>query len=169
MSRKKQPLTPQQIYKRNVRKSRTYKRLAPISYWLFMIIFIIFTLAAFRNSVGNITEIIQLLDKDVYNRVEIAENYQMLKEKYGEWTIIGGEGSIGEIRFINIEKAIIGGLTITYITTAVVSLFLALFLGKQLFPKLSQYYENVIIDTDRLTQLDIKAELDELKKKKEWF
>ena len=109
------------------------------------------------------------MDKDVYNRVEIAENYQMLKEKYGEWTIIGGEGSIGEIRFINIKKAMIGGLMITYITIAVVSLFLALFLGKLLFPKLSQYYEDVIIDTDRLTTLDIKADLDELKKKKEWF
>jgi hypothetical protein len=134
-----------------------------------MILFVIFALAAFRNSFGNITEIIQLLDKDVYNRVEIAENYQMLKEKYGEWTIIGGEGSIGEIRFINIKKAMIGGLMITYITTSAVSLFLALFLGKLLFPKLSQYYEDVIIDTDRLTTLDIKADLDELKKKKEWF
>ena len=134
-----------------------------------MILFIIFGLCAFENSVGNIREITSLLDKDVYNRVEIAENYQMLKEKYGEWTIIGGEGSIGEIRFINIKKAMFGGVMMTYLTFAVLSLFLALFLGKLIFPKLSQLYADSNQDMVNLATLDTQTEIKTLKKNKEWF
>src|SRR5690606_17225996 len=114
---------------------------------------------SFKNSVGNVTKIISLLDKDTYNRVEIAENYNELKEKWGEWDIIGGDGSINEVKFINIKKAMFGGLMITHLTLAILSLFLALFLGKLLFPKLSLLYSDSNQDMVNLATLDTQAEM----------
>lgn len=150
-----------------MKKSKTYKHLAPFSYWLFIILFGIFACSAFNNSVGNVTDIISKLDKDVYNRTEIAEHYAELKDKWGEWVIIGGDGSISEVKFINIKKAMFGGLMVTHLTLGILSLFLALFLGKFLFPKLSQLYSENNQDMVNLATLDTQAEIKAVKK--EWF
>lgn len=146
-----------------------FKILAPISYWVFLIFFGIFSMSAFRNSVGNVTEIIALLDNDVYNKVEIAENYNLLKERWGEWEVIGGEGSIGIVKFINIKKAMFSGVMITHLTLAILSLFLSLFLGKLLFLKLSQLYSDENQSMIDLATLDTQTEIKTLKKNKEWF
>ena len=127
--------------------------------------FCIFTCLTFNNSVGNVAEIISLLDKDTYNRVEIAENYNNLKEKWGEWNVIGGDGTINEVKFINIKKAMFGGLMIAHLTFAVLSLFLALFLGKLLFPKLSLLYSDNNQDMVNLATLDTQAEIKKIKGK----
>jgi len=165
--KQKKQLTPQQIYKKNLKKSKTFKRLAPLSFWLFIFLSGLFASLAFSNSVGNVTDIISKLDKDVYNRTEIAENYSALKEQWGEWTIIGDEGSLTEVKFINIKKAMFGGLMISQLTLAVLSLFLAFFLGKLLFPKLSLLYSDSNQDMVNLATLDTQAEIKAAKK--EWF
>jgi energy-coupling factor transporter transmembrane protein EcfT len=141
MSKKeKKQLTPEQIYKKNQKKSKIFKRLAPIIFWIFIGLAILFFVFTIKNSVGNITEIIHLLDKDVYNREQIAEHYAMLVEKYGEWTVIGAEGSAMTMQFVNIKNALFRGLMITFLSFTIVCFIAAMILGKILFPKLALYY-----------------------------
>ena len=79
----KKQLTSKQIYKKNQFKSKCFKILAPITYWLFIGLVLLFGSLAIKNSIGNVTEIIQKLDKDIYTRQEISTNYQELVEKWG--------------------------------------------------------------------------------------
>lgn len=131
------------------------------------IIFFIFTI---KNSVGNITEIIHLLDKDVYNREQIAQNYQTLIEKYGEWNIIGVSGSTFTMQFVNIKKALFSGLMITFLILTITCLMLAIILGKIVFPKLSKLYSENNQDMVNIATLRTNAEITKKKnKEEEWF
>ena len=133
---------------------------------------IFFIVLTIKNSIGNITEILQLLDKDIYNRQEIAENYAYLVEKWGEWTIVGYDGSLFEMSFINIGAALFSGLMKTYLTLSIASLLIAIIVGKILFPKLSEYYKDHNQDLVNLATLETQAEVKSIKKQKEkgdWF
>ena len=139
-------------------------------FWSFIALAIIFFIFTIRNSVGNITEIIHLLDKDVYNREQIAEHYQMLIEKYGEWNIIGVTGSTVTMQFVNIKNALFSGLMITFLSLSIVCFMVAIILGKIIFPKLSILYNENNQDMVNIATLRTNAEITKQKdKKEEWF
>ena len=100
MAEKKQ-LTAEEIYKKNQKKSKVLRILAPICFWGFLALSVLCLIFAIRNSFGNIAEIMALLDSKKYTGVELQSNYSYLIDKYGEWVI--GNGSTGfTITFINI-------------------------------------------------------------------
>lgn len=167
-------LTAEQMYKRNQLRSKVFKRLAPIVFWVFMGLFVLFVILAISNSWGNITEIISLLDKDVYTGEELSANYQYLIEKYGEWIIIGKNAGTFSVQFVDIRAAFFSGLMITYITLAVICFAISIILGKILFPKLAQYYSDNNQDMVNMATLQTNAEIQKQKNKKkdkeeDWF
>ena len=105
-----------------------------------------------------------MLDKDVYTRQEIAENYRYLVEKWGEWTVIGNDGSAFEVSFVNIGVALFSGLMKTYLILTIISFSTAIIVGKVLFPKLSTYYKDHNQDIVNLATLETQAELKKFKK-----
>ena len=165
-------LTPEQLYKKNRAKAKWFKRLSPIIFWMFLGLAILFFIFMIDNSVGNITEIISLLDGDVYNELELEQNYQMLVEKYGEWTIIGNEGSsIFTVRFIDIRQAFFSGLMMTFLVLSILCLAIAIIVGKIVFPKLAQLYTDNNQDMVNMATLETNAAVNKKKKSKEeeWF
>lgn len=128
-----------------------------------------------QNSIGNITEILHLLDKDIYNEQEIAENYKYLVEKWGEWEIIGA-GSAGlVIRYIDIRNALFSGLMVTYTVLTVCALLCAIVVGKIVFPQLVKLYTDNNGEMVDIATLRSAQQIDEMtaesrnKKGKEWF
>jgi hypothetical protein len=126
-----------------------------------------------KNSVGNLTEIFDMLDKKTLTGEELSANYQYLIEKYGEWTIVGNNGGTFSVHFVNIKNAFFSGLMITYCVLSIVSFVVAIVIGKVLFPKLSQYYKDNNQDMVNIATLQTNAEITKNKKKKnkeeEWF
>lgn len=157
--------TPEQIYKRNKRRAKTFKILSVISLYFFLVLALVFVWFMFQNSVGNITDILQKLDGDVYNKEEIIANYNELAAKWGEWEIVGAS-----VRYIDIGNALFSGLMMTFSTLALVSLSFAIILGKIVFPLLKRYYENTNEEMVDLATLKSASQIDELtSKRKEWF
>lgn len=126
-----------------------------------------------QNSVGNISEIIRLLDSDLYNEAEITEHYQMLVQKWGEWEIIGAEQAGLVVRYVDIRNALFSGLMVTYTILTILCLCLAIVLGKIVFPTLVKYYTNnndEMVDMATLkTAAKVDASLEDKPTKKEWF
>ena len=156
----KKQLTPEEIYKRNQKKSKVLKILAPICFWGFLALAIICLILAIKNSFGNVAEIINMLDTKKYTGEELQANYQFLVEKYGEW-VIGNGGSGFQITFVNIGHALFSGLAITNCIFFVVFLVSAYLLGKWLLPKLSS---QILLDNQDMVNLTI---LKDHSKKKE--
>lgn len=148
---KEKTLTAEDIYKKNQRKSKILRILAPICFWGFLALAVVCLILAVKNSFGNIAEIIDLLDNKKYNGDEISQHYAMLIDKYGEWVI--GTGSSGfTITFINIGRALFSGLMITSCVLSVVFFVSAYVLGKWILPKLSA---QVLIDNQDMVNLTI--------------
>ena len=147
----KKQLTPEEIYKRNQKKSKVLRILAPICFWGFLALAIICLILAIKNSFGNVAEIINMLDKKTYTGEELQANYQFLVEKYGEW-VIGNGGSGFQITFVNIGHALFSGLMITNCIFFVVFLVSAYLLGKWLLPKLSA---QILLDNQDMVNLII--------------
>lgn len=169
--KEKTKLSSEQIYKKNKLKSKLFKKLSPIVFWSFMALFLFFVILTIRNSWGNITEIINLLDKDIYTGEELSANYKYLVEKYGEWIIIGKNAGVFSIQFIDIRQAFFSGLMVTYIVLSVVCLIIAV-IGKILFLKLAEYYSDNNQDMVNIATLQTNAEIQKNKKKsnyEEWF
>ena len=145
----KKQLTPEEIYKRNQKKSKVLKILAPICFWGFLALAIICLILAIKNSFGNVAEIINMLDTKKYTGEELQANYQFLVEKYGEW-VIGNGGSGFQITFVNIGHALFSGLMITNCIFFVVFLVSAYLLGKWLLPKLSS---QILLDNQDMVNL----------------
>lgn len=124
-----------------------------------------------ENSVGNITEILQLLDKEVYSGEEIKANYDLLVEKWGEWEVVGEENSNFTIRYINIGNALFSGLMMTYLSFTIASFCAAIILGKIVFPLLVKMYKNNNDEMVDLATLKSASQIDAMTKKagKEWF
>ena len=156
----KKQLTPEEIYKRNQKKSKVLKILAPICFWGFLALAIICLILAIKNSFGNVAEIINMLDTKKYTGEELQANYQFLVEKYGEW-VIGNGGAGFQITFVNIGHALFSGLMITNCIFFVVFLVSAYLLGKWLLPKLSA---QILLDNQDMVNLTI---LKDHSKKKE--
>ena len=95
VSVEKKQLTQEEIYKRNQKKSKVLRMLAPIVFWGFLALSIICLILTIKNSFGNVAEIINMLDTKKYTGEELQANYQFLVEKYGEWVI--GNGGAGNL------------------------------------------------------------------------
>ena len=147
----KKQLTPEEIYKRNQKKSKVLRILAPICFWGFLALAIICLILAIKNSFGNMAEIINMLDTKKYTGEELQANYQFLVEKYGEW-VIGNGGAGFQITFVNIGHALFSGLMITNCIFFVVFLVSAYLLGKWLLPKLSA---QILLDNQDMVNLTI--------------
>jgi hypothetical protein len=132
---------------------------------------ILFFCLTTKHSVGNVVEIIDLLDADTHTRVELQENYNMLKEKWGEWILFGDEGTGISVKYINVGNALFSGLMITFGTITIISFFLAIIIGKFLLPMLSKMYTNNNEQMVDLATLQTQESIKELKSEKmeEWF
>lgn len=126
--------TTSEIYKKNQRKAKVIKRLTPFIFWGCLALAVMFFVFALKNSIGNIIEIFNLLDKDKYTNVQIEQNYAMLVEKYGEIVLDGSKGGFA-ITFINVKKALINGLGLVCFELAIVFVASAFILSKWLLPK----------------------------------
>lgn len=147
----KKQLTPEEIYKRNQKKSKVLRILAPICFWGFLALAIICLILAIKNSFGNVAEIINMLDTKKYTGEELQANYQFLVEKYGEW-VIGNGGAGFQITFVNIGHALFSGLMITNCILSVVFLVSAYVLGKWLLPKISA---QILLDNQDMVNMTI--------------
>lgn len=147
----KKQLTPEEIYKRNQKKSKVLRILAPICFWGFLALAVLCLIFAIRHSFGNVAEICNLLDSKKFTGEELQANYNYLVGKYGEW-VIGNGGTGFQITFVNIGHALFSGLMITNCIFFVVFLVSAYVLGKWLLPKLSA---QILLDNQDMVNLTI--------------
>lgn len=141
-------------------------------FWFFMGLTIIFVILMSKNSIGNVTEILHLLDKDVYSGEQIEANYAALVEKWGEWEIIGENNSGFVVRYVDVRAALFSGLMITYMVLSIVCLCLAIIIGKILFPRLAKMYtdsNSEMVDIATLKTMSQVEEMTGKKSQKEWF
>lgn len=124
-----------------------------------------------KNSIGNITEILALLDKNIYSEAELQNNYQMLVERWGEWEIIGANSAGLVIRYVDIGNALFSSLMITFGTFSIISFCIAVVFGKIVFPLLAKHFTKTNEEMVDLATLKSAVQVDEMSKKcrKEWF
>ena len=144
-------LTPEEIYKRNQKRSKILRISAPICFWGFLILSIICLILAVKNSFGNIAEIMDLLDNSKWTGEQLEANYTYLISKYGEW-VIGNGGNGFTISFINIGKALFSGLMVMNCMFSVFFFISAYILGKWVLPKLSQ---QILLDNQDMVNLTV--------------
>lgn len=121
------------------------------------------------NSIGNITEIIELLDKDKYGGEQLAENYAMLIERWGEWEIVGAGNAGLAVRYVDVRNALFSGLMIMYCVFTILSFVCAVLFGKIIFPLLSKHFAECNSEMVDLATLKSASQIDQLSKGKEWF
>lgn len=124
-----------------------------------------------KNSIGNITEILNMLDEDIWSGKEIQENYEYLVNKWGEWEIVG-EGNAGiVIRYVDVGNALFSGLAITFATCAFISFAVSIVFGKIILPLLYKHYKNSNEELVDIATLQSAQQIDVMSKKckKEWF
>lgn len=162
-------MTAEQIYKKNQSKIKAFKILGPVTFWAAIIFTIIFLILALSNSIGNVTEILDMLDKSKYSGDELVANYQYLVAKWGEWELVG-EGMSGlVIRYVNVGNALFSSLMVTFFVLAIIFLLLGIIFGKIVFPCMVKYYNNNNESMIDIATLKSAAQIDEISKKKEWF
>lgn len=129
-------MTKEQIYKKNQKRAKVFKTIAPVVFWVMIALSVIMFLFAIRHSIGNIAEIVDLLDSKKFNGVQLQEHYNYLIEKYGEWII--GNGNNGFVlTFINIGNAVFSGVAVLSSVFSLLFLIGAYVLGKWILPTLS--------------------------------
>lgn len=128
-----------------------------------------------RNSIGNVIEIIDKLDKDQYNQVQLEENYEMLKQKWGEMIVFGDEAAGISIKYIDVGEALFSGLMVTFTTLTIIFLAIAIIFGKIILPILAKVYQDSneqLVDIATLKTMENVNEMSgkkNKKTKKEWF
>ena len=147
----KKKLTPEEIYKRNQKRAKVLKIMAPIVFWVCLAVGVACLIFAIKNSFGNIAEICDMLDNKKFTGEELQANYQTLIAKYGEW-VIGDGGNGFTISFINIGKALFSGIMITNVILAVVFFGSAFILGRWLLPKISA---QILVDNQDMVNITI--------------
>lgn len=162
-------MNAEQIYRKNKKKARVFEILTPIVWYLFLFLAFIFFCFTINNSVGNIVEILDLLDKDIYTGTELSQNYAYLVSKWGEWEIIGtGVGGLS-VRYIDIGNALFSGLMVTFSTLTLLAIVSAIVLGKIMFPLLAKHFRNSNEEMVDLATLKSASQIEKISKRKEWF
>lgn len=112
-----------------------------------------------------------MLDKDSLTGDQIQENYKYLTDKWGEWTIVGENGGVFSIQFVNLQNAFFSGLMATFLTLGIVCLIVSIVCGKILFPKLADYYKDNNQSMVDIATLQTHAEVtkNNKKSKEDWF
>lgn len=170
MAKTKTPLTSEQIYKQNKKRAKIFDILAPVVWYVFLVFTVIFFCLMVSNSVGNITEILNLLNKDIYSGEEIEANYALLVEKWGEWEIAGGENSMFRVRYIDIGNALFSGLMMIFVSLTATSFVIAVLFGKIIFPLLAKMYRDSNEEMVDMATLKSANQIDTIvKSRKEWF
>lgn len=122
-------------------------------------------------------DIIDLLSSDKYNQLQLEYNYNILKEKWGEW-ILFGEGNLGiNVKYINISKALFSGLMIIFTILTFIFILSIIIINKIILPILIKMYtdnNNELVDIATLKTLEQVNEISGKKEKnkkpkKEWF
>lgn len=102
----------------------------------------------------------------------MAENYNFLVDKWGEWEIIGGGAGLN-IRYVDVGHAFFSGLMITYTTLTIICLCLSILFGKLVFPLMSKMYKNANDEMVDMATLTSASKIDEMSKKPKkeggWF
>ena len=170
MKKEKTPMTAEQLYKQNKKKMRVFRILTPIAWYLFLGLTLLFLCLAFKNSIGNVTEVLGLLDKENHSAAEVRENYQALVEKWGEWELVGENSAGIAIRYVDIRSALFSGLMITFTTLSIVFFLCAIIFGKIIFPMLAKHYESTNGELVDMATLKSAEQIDAISKsRKEWF
>jgi hypothetical protein len=149
--KEKKVFTPEETYKKNQKKAKIVKILCPVVYFGLLGLAVLSLVLAFKNSFGNIAEIIELLDDQKFTGEQLNINYQYLVGKYGEWKI-GSVDSIFAITFVNLKNALFSGLMITNCVMFVLFFVSAIVLGKFVLPR---YAEQIIEDNQDMVNLTI--------------
>lgn len=118
---------------------------------------------------GNVTEILELLDVDNHTGLELEQNYAALVERWGEWEIHSASSAGLVIRYVNVGNALFSGLMITFSTLTIISLCAAVLLGKIIFPTLAKYFTACNDEMVDMATLKSAAQIAEMSGKKEWF
>ena len=171
---KKQELNSEMLYRQNKKRAKIFMILSPIALYLFLALTLMCFILAVKNSVGNVIEILDALDKKKYGTEEITAHYQALIARWGEWEIIGENSAGLVIRYVNIGNALFSGLMRIYTTLTLVSFSIAIVFGKIVFPALHKMYQNNNDEMVDLATLKSAGQIDELTHKaklteKEWF
>lgn len=168
--KEKKPLTAEELYKKNLKKSRWLHNLALPTFYTCLLIAAIFAFFALKNSIGNVFEILDALDKEKYTGAEIQANYARLVATWGEWEIVGENNAGLVIRYINIKNAIFSALAITQAICAITFFVAGIIFGRLVLPGLSKKYEDGNKELVDLTSLRAAEQTDKIyKSKKEWF
>lgn len=147
-----QQLTNEQIYNKNKKRAKFLKRLAPICFWSLLGISILCLVLAIRYSVGNVVEIVTMLDNRVYNGEQLEANYLYLIDKFGE--IVIGNGGMGfQIKFVNIGNALFSKLFVFYFLVFGILLVGAYVVGKWALPHWAEQISERNQDLVNLTVL----------------
>ena len=96
-------------YKKKNQKKKRVRRLVPVIRWGLFGLGVIFLIITIKNSIGNIVEIVELLNDKVYTGSQLKDNYAYLISKYGEM-IIGDGGSGFQVVFVNLKNAFFSGI-----------------------------------------------------------
>ena len=143
--------------------------MGPVVFWSLLLLAIVFLIISVCDSLTNVNEIFDMLDKNKYSGEEIEENYKYLVEKWGEWEIVG-EGQAGlVIRYVNVPNALFSKVVTIFFVLSIVCLCSSIVLGKIVFPLL---YKHFVTDNENLVDiatLKSAQQIDEITKKKEWF
>lgn len=148
----KKQRTAEETYKRNQKKAKLCRILAPVVFWAGIALGVVFLILAIKHSFGNIAEIITKLDSEHLTGEQIEQNYQELVAKYGEW-VIGKSGGGFYITFINIGRALFSPAMIVYLCFSILLLVGGIVVGKWVLPIASKNIEQENQDTVNLTIL----------------
>jgi hypothetical protein len=148
----KKILTPEEVYKKNQKKSKVLKKIAPFVFYGCLILSFLCLVFAIKNSFGNVAEIMELLDNKTHTGEELQANYSYLVSKYGEW-VIGNGGKGFTITFVNVGNALFSGLMMVCMFFFIVFLVSAFVLGKWLLPKIADQINAENQDMVNLTVL----------------
>ena len=140
-------------YKKKSQKRKTLKRAVPLIRWGLLALGFVFLVIAIKNSVGNLIEIIHLLDNKVYTGAELQANYSYLVEKYGEM-IIGNGGAGFQVVFVDVKHAFFSGIMIMCSFASIMCFIASVVLGKWVLPMLVKQMEENNQDMVNLATLE---------------
>jgi len=126
-------LSKEELYKKNQKTIKLLGIMTPIVFWVLIALSILCFCLAIRNSLGNISQMMSMLDTKKYNDEQLQINYNQLVAQYGE--LVVGSGSKGfQLVFVNVRNVAFSGFMIFTGVASVIFFIFAFLLGKWLMP-----------------------------------